>query len=66
MQNEKKIEKKADKEFQEVTGGHCDEMGFYFTPNGSTNKIFFHNNQIKRLLGSRWMPLQQRGLRQTR
>lgn len=35
MQNEIKNEKKVDKEFQEVSGGYYDEMGFYFTPNGS-------------------------------
>lgn len=38
MQNEIKSEKKADKEFQEVAGGSYDEIGFYFTPNGSNNK----------------------------
>lgn len=37
MQNEIKIEKKADREFQEETGGQYDELGFYFTPNGSKN-----------------------------
>lgn len=35
MQTESKNEKFVHKEFQEVPGGHYDEMNFYFTPNGS-------------------------------
>ena len=53
MQNEIKSEKKADKEFQEVEGGHFDEMGFYFSPDGSNYKINLSINSNKRLLGSR-------------
>ena len=39
MHNEIKTEKKADREFQEVIGGSYDEMGFYFTPDGSNYKL---------------------------
>ncbi len=36
MENEIKTGgKKADRDFEEVEGGQADEMGFYFTPNGS-------------------------------
>lgn len=51
MQNEIKNEKFIVRDFQEVPGGHFDEMNFYFTPNGSNYKII---NLIltKRFLGS--------------
>ena len=35
MLNEIKNENFVEKEFQEVEGGHFNEMNFYFTPNGS-------------------------------
>jgi len=51
MQNEIENEKFIVRDFQEVPGGHFDEMNFYFTPNGSNDNI----NEIiltKRFLGS--------------
>ena len=42
MQNEIKNENFVEKDFQEVDGGHFDELNFYFTPNGS----IFYNNKI--------------------
>lgn len=50
MQNETKNENFIEKEFQEMPGGHYDELNFYFTPNGS-KKLFKINSKKKKAFG---------------
>ena len=37
-----KDQKFVEREFCEVEGGYYDEFGFYYTPDGSKNTLFFN------------------------